>query len=158
MKAIELEPIGTVHFEGDESFIQIDSKFRQALRGLDGFGQINVLWWFSGCDTLTSRNVLQVPRPYKDAPEVMGVFATRSPQRPNPIALTTCEVLWFDERTGIISVPFIDAEEGSPVLDIKPYTPSFDRVESPKVPQWCSHWPQNTTESAFFDWSQVFLF
>ena len=59
----------------------------------------------------------------------MGVFATRSPARPNPIAMTASEVINIDFASGIIRVAFIDADEDTPVLDIKPYTPSFDRVE-----------------------------
>ena len=44
------------------------------------------------------------------------------------------------------------------VLDIKPYIPSFDRIELPKVPQWQSGWPMSSEESASFDWNQVFNF
>ena len=88
----------------------------------------------------------------------MGVFATRSPERPNPIALTACEVLNIDYENGIITIPFIDAENDTPVLDIKPYTPSLDRVENPVVPQWCNTWPKSVESSGDFDWSEVFNF
>lgn len=158
MKALEMIPIGIIHNDGKQSFIEFDKKFRPALKTLNAFGHINVIWWFDMCDTSESRSVLQTIRPYKNAPEMMGIFATRSPQRPNPIALTTCQVLSIDENTGIIKVTFIDAEDGSPVLDIKPYTPSFDRVENPKTPEWCSYWPKSIEESGFFDWGQVFEF
>lgn len=158
MKALEVFPIGKIHSNGNDSFIEIDEKYRPALKALNGFGHVNVIWWFDACDTPESRNVLQVPQPYKNAPETMGIFATRSPQRPNPIALTTCQVLDFDEKLGIINIPFIDATDGTPVLDIKPYTSSLDRVENPQTPQWCSNWPKSTEESGSFDWSQVFNF
>lgn len=48
--------------------------------------------------------------------------------------------------------------EQIPVLDIKPYTPSLDRVETPNVPEWCSEWPKSTEESGNFDWESVFNF
>lgn len=51
-----------------------------------------------------------------------------------------------------------DADNGTPVLDIKPYTPSYDRVENPLVPAWCSRWPKNTETSGDFDWDEVFNF
>jgi tRNA (Thr-GGU) A37 N-methylase len=81
----------------------------------------------------------------------MGVFATRSPERPNPIALTTTEVMSIDFEEGIIKVTFFDANDNTPILDIKPYTPSFDRVETPDVPVWCSEWPKSTEESGNFN-------
>lgn len=58
----------------------------------------------------------------------------------------------------MIRVAFIDADDNTPVLDIKPYTPSFDRVETPGVPAWCSEWPKSTEASGSFDWEQVFNF
>ena len=82
----------------------------------------------------------------------MGIFATRSPARPNPIALTTSEIINIDFNKGIIQVTSIDANDDTPVLDIKPYTPGFDRVETPGVPPWCSQWPRSTEASGCFHW------
>ena len=73
----------------------------------------------------------------------MGIFATRSPIRPNPIALTAVEKLHIDYEKGVVQIAYIDANDGSPVLDIKPYTPSLDRIEAPEVPAWCAHWPKS---------------
>lgn len=101
-------------------------------------------------------NILQTEQPYHGAPETMGIFATRSPMRPNPIALTASEVIGIDYRKGIIRLTFLDADDGTPVLDIKPYTPSFDRVETPDVPDWCRRWPRSTEESGEFNWDSVF--
>ena len=111
-----------------------------------------------GCEDEQSRSILELKQPYRNAPESIGVFASRSPHRPNPIALTASEILDVDFGRGEILVAFIDAEDGSPVLDIKLYIPSFDRIEDPKVPQWQSEWPMSSEESANFDWSQVFNF
>lgn len=125
---------------------------------MDGFSHINVLWWFSECDDENSRSVLQMEQPYKDAPKTMGTFATRSPMRPNPIALTTAEIIHIDYEQGKLQITFIDADNSTPILDIKPYTPSLDRVEAPKVPKWCCQWPKNVEESGTFNWEQVFNF
>jgi len=67
-------------------------------------------------------------------------------------------VLGIDYEKGRIQIPYIDANDGSPVLDIKPYTPSLDRVEDPGVPAWCRHWPRSLEQSGSFDWENEFNF
>jgi tRNA (Thr-GGU) A37 N-methylase len=96
--------------------------------------------------------------PYKASPKMLGTFATRSPERPNPIGLTCAYVTYIDAENGKIGLAYIDAKDGTPILDIKPYTPSFDRVENPIVPQWCADWPKNLETSGDFDWGAVFNF
>ena len=154
----QLKAIGKVKNDENGTFIQLEPEYIPGLQALEGFSHINVFWWFSDCDNDADRNELQTEQPYKGAPEVMGVFATRSPARPNPIALTASEIINIDFTNGIIRVTFIDANDNTPVLDIKPYTPSFDRVETPGVPVWCSEWPKSTEASGYFDWGQVFKF
>lgn len=158
MSKFIVHPIGKVYNNGKETFIEVEKSYIPALQALEGFSNINVVWWFSDFDDEQSRSTLQAGQPYKGAPEVMGVFATRSPLRPNPIALTTVDIIHIDYEKGIIRIAFIDANDGTPVLDIKPYTPSFDRVETPSVPAWCSHWPKSTEESAYFAWEKEFNF
>ena len=64
----------------------------------------------------------------------MGVFATRSPDRPNPIGKATVRLL---QRQGnILMVEGLDAIDGTPVIDIKPYIPGYDSVENAKAPSW----------------------
>ena len=158
MKNFIIKPIGYARCcQGDFS-IQIEKEYRDALIGLNEFGHINVVWWFSECDNDEQRNILTVDRPYKGSPEKLGTFASRSPERPNPIALTVCEVLSIDEEKGEIRVPFLDAMDGTPILDIKPYTPSLDRVDRPLVPEWQAQWPQSIETSGMFDWSSIFNF
>lgn len=154
----KVKAIGKIENSEQGAIIRLEREYIPALKSLSGFSHINVIWWFSGCDNQSARSVLQVEQPYKGAPEIMGVFATRSPERPNPIALTSCEVIDIDYESGVIVVPFIDADDNTPVLDIKPYTPSLDRVEKPEVPEWCGNWPKSTEESGDFDWEQVFNF
>ena len=154
----QLKAIGKVKNDETGAFIQLEPGYIAGLQTLEGLSHINVVWWFSDCDNEKDRNELQTEQPYKGAPEIMGVFATRSPARPNPIALTAAEVIGIDYDNGIIRVTFIDANNDTPVLDIKPYTPSFDRVEIPGVPAWCSEWPKSTEVSGYFDWGQIFNF
>ena len=101
MKKYEILPIGKINIRGKSMFIEIDPKFRNAIKSMDGFSHLNILWWFSDFDNANAREVLEVPKPYKNAPEIMGIFATRSPVRPNPLALSTVEVMNIDEDAGI---------------------------------------------------------
>jgi tRNA-Thr(GGU) m(6)t(6)A37 methyltransferase TsaA len=156
MQEMRITAIGTVESQGDKTFVIVDKSFVPGLKGLDGFSHVNILWWCDGCDAKSFRNTLVAPVPYRKAAGNMGVFATRSPQRPNPVALTAARILHIDHGAGRILVSWIDAENGSPVIDLKPYTPSLDRVEAPSTPEWCSHWPKSLEESAEFDWGNEF--
>ena len=158
MRNLQLTPIGKISVGANGTLIQLESKYIPALKALDGFSHLNIVWWFSDFDNDEMRNILETPQPYKKAPAVMGIFATRSPMRPNPVALTVVQVIRVDYDNGIIQVAYIDANDGSPVLDIKPYTPSLDRVEIPGVPEWCGHWPKSIEESGSFDWGNEFNF
>lgn len=158
MEHYQVQPIGKIQVNEEGTFIVLESSYRSALQALEGFSHLNIFWWFSDCDTKEARSILEVEQPYKGAPKVMGIFATRSPMRPNPIALTTVDVIYIDAEKGMIQIPYIDANHDSPVLDIKPYTPSLDRVENPTVPKWCSHWPTNLEGSAEFPWEDEFNF
>jgi len=158
MKSIFVNPIGEIRQEGEGALIVLEEKYRTALKELDGFSYINVLWWCHEFDTEEARNTLETMAPYKKSPDIMGIFATRSPVRPNPIALTAVQVISIDHASGTIRLAYIDANDRTPVLDIKPYTPSIDRVESPEVPDWCSHWPKSAEASGDFDWAAEFNF
>lgn len=158
MTTYEVNAIGTICNNENGTFIKLDAQFIPALKSLDGFSHLNVLWWFSDFDNEQCRSILDVEQPYKNAPERMGIFATRSPIRPNPIALTAVEVIQIDYQNSIIQIAYIDANDNTPILDIKPYTPSLDRVELPSVPDWCSHWPKSLEQSALFEWENEFNF
>ncbi len=158
MQNYQVSPIGKINVKNEGTFIELEPKYVPALQALDGFSHINVIWWFSDFDNKNLREVVETPRPYKKAPAIMGIFATRSPIRPNPIALTAAQIIHIDYTKGILQIAYIDANDGTPVLDIKPYTPSLDRVETPGVPEWCSHWPKNLEESEAFAWENEFNF
>jgi len=151
-----INPIGQVAIDETGFRLLIDEPFRPALLELDGFGHINVLWWCHLLDSPEYRAMTVSSTPYKAAPPEIGIFATRSPARPNPIAVTTVAVLAIDHDAGAITVPYIDAEDGTPLIDIKPYHPSVDRVRDIRLPEWCANWPHWYEDSATFDWEAVF--
>jgi tRNA (Thr-GGU) A37 N-methylase len=103
------------------------------------------------------REIVTADQPYQKAPPTLGLFATRSPVRPNPIGLTVAQILHIDHEAGRIIIAYIDAEDGTPVLDIKPYVPSTDRVKEVHSPDWSAHWPQWYEESGEFDWEAEFV-
>lgn len=156
-QGIQLSPVGHVVIDGQGFFLQIEAPYRSALRGLAGFSHVDVLWWCHGLDNPECRRIVECPQPYRKAPAKLGVFATRSPARPNPIALTVVPVLDIAHENGLVRVGYIDAENGSPILDIKPYHPATDRVQNVSVPAWCAHWPKWYEENANFDWSAEFV-
>lgn len=131
----KLYPVGRVGRKGKLIYLRIFDEFRDALKGLDGFSHVFVLYWFHKNDTPKKRNILQVyPRGNKKNP-LTGVFACRAPVRPNLIALSLCKVL--SVKNGIVRVDKIDALNESPVLDIKPYIPRIDRMaKGARIPDW----------------------
>ena len=88
----------------------------------------------------------------------MGVFALHSPERPNPVAISNVNIAGVDVTRGIVYLYYIDAFDGTEVIDLKPYVPSIDRIDKPVVPDWCSHWPKSYEESGDFDWEAEFNF
>ena len=129
---IELHPIGYVRSlykkHGDAprqgrlsdtvSEIVIDPAFRDGLYGLEKEKHLFVLSWFDRADRRTLRAI-----PPQDTVE-RGVFAIRSPDRPNPVSL--CLVDLLEIRDGILRVRGLDAFDGTPVIDIKPYLADLD--------------------------------
>jgi tRNA-Thr(GGU) m(6)t(6)A37 methyltransferase TsaA len=103
--------LGARHDE--EGTIELRPELEEGLADIEGFSHLYVIWVFDRSDG----SVLTAHPPSDDRPH--GVFATRSPQRPNPIGLTVVELLG---RTGTtLRVRGIDMLDGTPVLDLKPY-------------------------------------
>lgn len=155
---IKLYPIGRIEVEEGNFQLVLSSKYKDSLKGLEGFSHIQGIWGFDGCDNEIDNNQLITQKPYTEGPERLGTFATRSPARPNPIAITTWEIASIDYAKGIVKVYYIDALNGTPLLDIKPYTPSLDKVGNPTVPDWCKHWPKDLEGNRDFDWKKEFNF
>ena len=130
----KVRPIGHVKKSEDRTLIVLDKQYQPGLLGLEGFSHVLVFWWFDKNDTPEGRSVLQVhPRGNPQNP-LTGVFATRSPRRPNLIALTLCKVVAVKDN--VVEIDKTDAFDGTPVLDIKPFLPGYDTAEDVKVPDW----------------------
>ncbi|MDQ1288328.1 MAG: tRNA (adenine37-N6)-methyltransferase [Actinomycetota bacterium] len=154
---LTLSPVGHVALDAGGFAVHIAGPYRAALRGLEGFSHVQILWWLHLADTPELRKVLDCEQPYRQAPERLGVFATRSPIRPNPVALSTAEIRDIDVAAGVVRVNYLDAALRSPVIDLKPYHPSTDRVREAEVPTWCGHWPRWYEDGASFNWGAEFV-
>ena len=118
---------------GIASEIVVNSRLTEALDGLEEYSHIIVLYWMHQVARSGKLSPKVHPRGKPELP-VVGLFATRSPNRPNPIGKATVRLL---ERQGnILKVEGLDATDGTPVIDIKPYIPGYDSSTDAKVPPW----------------------
>ena len=115
-------PIQPVYSEGCQGRAEVFPEFAAGLRDLDGFSHIYLVYHMhkAGRSRLTVKPFLQdVER---------GVFATRAPCRPNPIGLSVVKLV---RREGnVLHLDAVDVLDGTPLLDIKPYTAKFDYIET----------------------------
>ncbi|GMQ55915.1 SAM-dependent methyltransferase [Vallitalea sediminicola] len=155
---VNLTQIASVKKDEKGFYIQLANEFKDGLISLTGFTNLNILWWGNLYDTIEYRKNVVIKKPYKTGPDEVGVFATRSPIRPNPILLTVIYVANVDIKNGRIYTHYIDAEIDTPVLDIKPYFPCTDISKNTGTPEWCAMLPDSIEGSATFDWSSFFNF
>ncbi len=116
-----------------ESQLVFRDEFVPALDGLDGFSHVFVVTWLDRA-TDEGRALLRI-HPSGDAasPEV-GVFATRTAHRPNPIAISIVPLEWV--RDNVVKVLGLDVTDGTPVLDVKPYVAFYDAFVDAEIPKW----------------------
>jgi tRNA (adenine37-N6)-methyltransferase len=129
-----IDPIGTVRKAGAAVWIDIEPRLRDGLLGIEHFSHIEVYYWFHENDTLELRGTLQVHPRKNPANPLTGVFATRSPMRPNLLAHTLCRLIAVQE-TRLVLEDF-DARDGSPVIDIKGHFPPDIPADQLRVPEW----------------------
>jgi tRNA-Thr(GGU) m(6)t(6)A37 methyltransferase TsaA len=139
---VMLRPIGVVRngvrtprpdgWASVRSNIVLRDELADALDGIDGYSHIIVIFAFDRVPESEQR--LRV-RPGRDArvPE-QGVLATRSQVRPNPVGMSVVRLL--KRRGNILRVVGLDAIDGTPVLDVKPYFPNYDAVADAGIPAW----------------------
>jgi len=119
-----------------EATIVVDERFApDALAGLDGFSHVDVVFVFHRVDADDVNVGARHPRGRSDWPNV-GIFAQRAKARPNRIGVTTCELLGVDARR--VRVRGLDAIDGTPVLDLKPYMVEFGPRGAVRQPAWAS--------------------
>jgi len=137
---ITLKPIGIAqnqekkHFGGWEKVVTniiINEEYKEALSGLQDYSNLIVVYWMHEVKSCDIRHVPQGK--VGEVPEV-GIFACRCPQRPNPIGISTVEILSIKDN--ILTVKGLDVINDTPIIDIKPYTPQYDAAPDAKVPEW----------------------
>jgi len=140
IEKVEIVPIGLVERTSPDKYVKdknllskivLKSGLRTALEGIEDFSHIFVVFWLNKISG--SEGILKVhPRARTDLP-LVGVLATRAPTRPNPIGLTLVELV--KRERNVLWVKGLDAFDGTPVLDIKPFD-SWDTVINPRIPKW----------------------
>ncbi|QPC84651.1 SAM-dependent methyltransferase [Phototrophicus methaneseepsis] len=141
MQPLTIQPIGTVKTispepEGDDwskviSELHIDDTFSAGLDGLSDWSHIVVIYSMHGSEFSPEEHLIRSPG--FDLPQV-GIFAQRARFHPNTLGLTAVRIM--SVKDNIITVKGLDAINGSPILDIKPYAPVYDGVQDPLVPAW----------------------
>jgi len=132
-EAMKVKPIGIIHSPftqsagmpiqpavagGAEGRVEVFPEYSPGLKDLEGFERIWLVYWFD-----RSADYKLLVRPYLD-PAERGLFATRAPSRPNPIGISPVRLLGVEGN--IIRIGDVDILDGTPLLDIKPYSPRFD--------------------------------
>lgn len=115
------------------SEVLIAPQFVEALDGMDGFSHILIIFYLHKVDE-DRRSLLKVHPENKEELPLVGVFATRSPVRPNPIGVTVVKLL--ERQQNVLKVLGLDAYDGTPVLDIKPYLRRGDLIGEATMPDW----------------------
>jgi len=111
-------PIQPKAAEGVPGMVEVFPEYADGLKDLEGFSHIILIYHFH----MSKKPSLMV-KPYMDEQE-HGVFATRSPSRPNPIGISVVRLVGVEEN--VLHVLDVDIVDGTPLLDIKPYVPEFD--------------------------------
>ncbi len=113
--------------------IHVDAALTAGLGGLDQFSHVVVVFLMHQATFDATHDLVRRPPGRADMPE-LGIFAQRAKHRPNPIGVTAVELVKVENN--VLTVRGLDAIDGTPVLDIKPYFPVFDQADSAQVPEW----------------------
>jgi tRNA-Thr(GGU) m(6)t(6)A37 methyltransferase TsaA len=142
---MKIEPIGyvlsPVKDTVDEKWgqvvseIQVKLELAPGLKGLNSFSHILVVYYMHEATWSPEKDLIRRPQGRTDMPE-LGIFSQRAKHRPNAIGITAVSLV--EVKGNSLRVRGLDAIDGTPVLDIKPYFPVYDRIESPVEPEWVS--------------------
>ena len=142
MTDIIMRPIGYVSNQvserkdtfwgNDVSTILLSEEYRGGLTGLSDFSHAIILCHLDKAKYIAEKHLLRRPRNREDMP-LLGIFSQRTKDHPNQIGITAVEILSVSDTC--ITVKGLDAIDGTPVLDIKPYYPVFDRRDA-TTPEW----------------------
>lgn len=142
MDKIVMTPVGKVVNEvanrkdtswGDDiSSIVLDEQYVSGLKGLEDFSHAIILFYLDKAEYKKEKHLQRRPQNRDDMP-LVGIFSQRGKDRPNKIGMTSVEIVSVTDNT--LVVKGLDAVDGTPVLDIKPYYPAYDKKEA-TVPEW----------------------
>jgi tRNA (adenine37-N6)-methyltransferase len=132
-----VKPVGWVKKAGERVVVEVEAPYLPALLGLEQYSHVWVLFWFHENDNPQDRSILQVHPCRNTANPLAGVFAARAPVRPNLIGLSAARLVGVEGRRVILEG--LDAREGTPVLDIKPYLPMSDAITDATAPELLPH-------------------
>ena len=135
----EIRFVGLVESSGDSATISIYPDYCPAILGIENYSHLIILYWMHLRDDKKNRKTLQVIPPRHEGAPLTGVFACRSPSRPNPIGFSVVELIKVEENNIIVSS--LDALDGSPVIDIKPYSVRGDCRPNAHGPKWSLRGP-----------------
>lgn len=142
MEPITMTPIGVVRTDADiettdwrktTSTIHVDESLAEGLAGLENWSHIVVIFSMHQTQFDPAVHLRNRPASRDDMPDT-GIFAQRSNLTPNTIGMTVVKILEIEGST--ITVRGLDAIDGTPVIDIKPYAPVYDGAVDPLVPVW----------------------
>ena len=140
MNKIIYKPIGVVHspfkeprgtpiqpsiIKGIKGEVEIFPEYIEGLQDINGFSHIILIYHFH----LSTKSSLKA-KPFMDD-KIHGIFAIRGPSRPNPIGISIVRLIKVNSN--ILDIENLDIVDGTPLLDIKPYVPEFDKAEAIKI-------------------------
>jgi tRNA (adenine37-N6)-methyltransferase len=147
---IMLKPIGIVESPVkdpvDENWGTVISRvilrpeYASGLLGLSDFSHVIVVTYLHKASFDPARHLQRRPRGLENMPRV-GILSQRAKDRPNPLGVTAVKLLAVGENH--VTVQGLDAIDGTPVIDIKPYYPQYDRIDSAVVPAWVEELMKN---------------
>ncbi|MBR5347682.1 MAG: tRNA (N6-threonylcarbamoyladenosine(37)-N6)-methyltransferase TrmO [Lachnospiraceae bacterium] len=139
---IFMRPIGYVRNEvtqrkdvswgNDVSSIVLEEPYVSGLKGLEDFSHVTILYYLDRANYVREKHLQRRPQNREDMP-LVGIFSQRGKDRPNQIGMTSVEIVSVSED--VLVVKGLDAVDGTPVLDIKPYYPMYDKKDA-RVPEW----------------------
>lgn len=143
MHSISLKIIGyvqsTVKEQTDERWGKVEARivlqpeYHAGLQGIEQFSHALIVTFLHEAHFEPPKHLVRRPRGLDSMPEV-GIFAQRAKDRPNPLGITAVSIAGVE--SGALVVRGLDAIDGTPVVDVKPYYPAYDRIMNASVPEW----------------------
>lgn len=122
------------------STIVLKPEFKGALKGLEDFSHVMILTYLHNASYIPEKHLKRRPRGLENMP-VVGLFSQRVKDRPNPIGVTVVNIVNVGDD--YLMVRGLDAIDQTPVIDIKPYYPHYDKKDNCRIPEWVNRLMEN---------------